>query len=198
MNRRNFLSISGATAVALTTIGCSSTTPQASSKKTSILETPLRAKRVKKRVIIVGGGFGGLNTASAIKQNDLEDKIEVIVLEKNSTYFACPMSNTLLSGDASFKKENFLFNYVNAQLEYNYEVINTEVIDIDRTKQEVATTQGVMEYDYLVLAPGIAYNYKVEFPHWSDAKIREAQLKAPGGLISDSGVEHSILLDQLE
>jgi hypothetical protein len=47
------------------------------------------------------------------------------------------------------------------------------------------------------MAPGIEYNYEVEFPHWSDEKIRQAKLEAPGGLISDSGVEHSILIEQL-
>jgi len=164
----------------------------------NILEKQLKANKTKQRVVIVGGGFGGLNTASAIKQNDPKDEIEVIVLERNPTYFVCAMSNTLLSGDKAFKKENFIFDYTNVQLEYKIDVINAEVLDIDREKKSVSTTQGILEYDYLVLAPGISYDYKVEFPTWSDAKIKKAQLQAPGGLISDSGVEHSILISQLE
>ncbi len=194
MNRRNFLNLSAITAVSVASGGCNSKTVQTK----SILAKQLKAEKIKKRVVIVGGGFGGLNTASAIKQNDPKNEIEVIVLEKNPTYFVCPMSNTLLSGDKAFKKDNFIFNYANVQLEYKVEVIHTEVIDIDRSKKYISTTQGILEYDFLVLAPGISYDYKVEFPTWSDAKIKRAQLEAPGGLISDSGVEHAILLTQLE
>jgi len=177
MNRRNFLNLSAVSAAAFASRGCSVKTVQSK----SILDKQLRSAKSKPRVVIVGGGFGGLNTASAIKQNDPQNKIEVIVLEKNPTYFVCPMSNTLLSGDSTFKKDDFIFNYANVQLEYKFDVIHSEVLDIDRAHKSISTTQGILEYDYLVLALGISYDYKVEFPTWSD-----------------SGVEHAILISQLE
>ncbi|WP_295048913.1 FAD/NAD(P)-binding oxidoreductase [Sulfurimonas sp.] len=89
----------------------------------------------------MGGGFGGLNTASAIKQNDLNNHIEVLVIEKNPYYFVCPVSNTLLSGHSDFKKENFLFNYRKVQLSYGYEVLHAEVNSIDKTEQKVFTNK---------------------------------------------------------
>ena len=46
-------------------------------------------KTNKTRVIVIGGGIGGINTAQSIKANDPENKIEVIILERNKTYFAC-------------------------------------------------------------------------------------------------------------
>ncbi|HIP03236.1 MAG TPA: hypothetical protein EYG75_06935 [Campylobacterales bacterium] len=55
----------------------------------NILEKQLKANKTKQRVVIVGGGFGGLNTASAIKQNDPKDEIEVIVLEKTNLLCLC-------------------------------------------------------------------------------------------------------------
>ena len=195
MKRRNFLTLLGLTTASIATVGCASK----STLKIPAYQKTLRKKDDKRtRVVVVGGGFGGLNTASAIKQNDPDNLIEVIVLEKNSIYFACPMSNTLLSGDKSFKKENFLFDYNAVQKEYKFDVIITEVVDIDRTEKVVYTSQGTLDFDYLVLAPGIAYNYEVEFPTWSQEKIKRAKLEAPGGLISDSGVEHAVLLKQLE
>ena len=199
MNRRTFLNIAGIGSASLLA-GCTNTAPK--TPKTLRIATnrslePIKPKQ-SKRVVIVGGGFGGLNTAAAIKQNDPGNSIEVIVVERNPHYFACPMSNTLLSGDPRFTRDMFLFDYVNAQREYGYEVMQAEVVGIDRETRQVHTSQGALEYDFLVLAPGIEYNYEAEFPRWSPEKIRRARMEAPGGLISDVGVEHSILIRQLE
>lgn len=196
LDRRKFLTLSALSATALAISGCNKKieAPQIEKQRAKLSE---RVKD-KNRVVVIGGGFGGLNTASTIKQNDPDNEIEVIVIEKNPYYFACPMSNTLLSGHPDFKKENFLFNYRKAQLSYGYEVLHAEVEAIDRAAQKVFTNREAISYDYLVLAPGIEYDYKIEFPSWSDAKIARAKLEAPGGLISDAGVEHTILLEQLE
>jgi len=211
MKRRDFMGLAGVTAIA-TLSGCSSktvanknnTTAQITNSFNTTL-TPIYKKTIaeqanplrKKRVIVIGGGFGGLNTASAIKMFDSNQEIEVIVIERNAHYFVCPMSNTLLSGDSTFKKEDFVFDYSNVQKEYGFEVMQAEVVGIDRISQTVSTSNGFLEYDYLVMAPGIEYNYEVEFPHWSKAKIRQAKLEAPGGLISDAGIEHTRLIQQL-
>ena len=204
MKRRDFMGLAGLTAIS-TLSGCSSNSATPENKqenltnKTDGFNTSLKQMRAKtkKRVVVIGGGFGGLNTASAIVATDSNKDIEVIVLERNQHYFVCPMSNTLLSGDSKFKKENFVFDYTNVQKEYGFEVIQAEVVGIDRKAQTVSTSAGFLEYDFLVMAPGIEYDYKVEFPHWSEAKIRQAKLEASGGLISDSGVEHSRLIQQL-
>lgn len=204
MQRRTFIGFAGATALA--TLGTCSTQTQTdntinknNSDSTKTFNTSLKQmrKKTKKRVVVIGGGFGGLNTASTIASSDPKQDIEVIVIERNQHYFACPMSNTLLSGDSEFKKEHFVFDYSNVQKEYDYEVIQAEVVGIDRKAQTVSTSSGFLEYDLLVMAPGTEYNYEVEFPNWSAKKIRQAKLEAPGGLISDSGVEHTILVQQL-
>lgn len=197
MKRREFLTLSSGMAV-VTLSGCSTKQEAENIIKPQNCTHKVLKPKTKKRVVIVGGGFGGLNTASSIKDSDKENLLEVIVVERNQNYFACPMSNTLLSGDPYFKREMFMFDYTSVQMNYNYEVIQGEVVEIDRNKKKVVTSKGCLEYDILVLAPGIEYNYEVEFPHWSQEKIRQARFQAPGGLISDVGVEHSILLKQLE
>ena len=192
MQRRDFLQLSGLATLGAVVNGCSTTASMPSTNK------KIRKTDKKPRVVIVGGGFAGINTATAIKQNDPKDQIEIILIEKNSHYFACPMSNTLLSGSKEFRKENFIFYYFDLQRKYNIELIHTEVLDINREEKVVVCTQEELRYDYLVLAPGIEYDYKKEFPHWDEMKIRRAKVEAPGGLISDGGVEHANLLAQLE
>lgn len=198
MKRRDFIGLASLSAVA-TLSGCSSKTAVIKKDTTTVFNTTLNQMRqkTKKRVVVIGGGFGGLNTASAIVGQDTNKEIEVIVLERNQHYFVCPMSNTLLSGDPKFKKENFIFDYTNVQNEYGFEVIQAEVVGIDKKAQTVSTSSGFLKYDFLVMAPGIEYDYKSEFPHWSDSKIRQAKLEASGGLISDAGVEHTRLIQQL-
>jgi NADPH-dependent 2,4-dienoyl-CoA reductase/sulfur reductase-like enzyme len=199
VQRRDFLYLSG-----LATLGAISTKCYSQRDNGMLLEDKSMREKTqlqkgeRERVVIVGGGFGGMNTATSIKQNDPENKIEVILIEKNSHYFACPMSNALLSGSKEFQKENFMFYYWDIQKKYNIEVVHSEVIDINREIKNIETTKENIPYDYLVLAPGIVYDYKTEFYNWDDAKINRAKIEAPGGLISDGGVEHANLLAQLE
>ncbi|HHH20220.1 MAG TPA: NAD(P)/FAD-dependent oxidoreductase [Campylobacterales bacterium] len=151
------------------------------------------------RVVVVGGGMGGLTVAETIKQNDPENKIEVIVLERNAHYFACPMSNTLFADLKELKAMNiaFSFDYTQAEKNHNIDVIITEVINADVAHKTLTTTGGTINYDYVVVAPGIDYNYQKLFPTWDDTKIRRAMKETPAAMYSDSGREKQTLLNQL-
>ena len=153
----------------------------------------------QKRVVVVGGGMGGLTVAEHIKAHDPKNEIEVIVLERNSHYFACPMSNTLFGEIKEVEDEKipFLYTYNKAEKNHNIDVIITEVIGADIAKKVITTTSGTIEYDYVVVAPGIDYNYKKLFPTWSNEKIRRATKETPAAMFADSGKEKHILLDQL-
>ncbi|MEA1954105.1 MAG: FAD/NAD(P)-binding oxidoreductase [Campylobacterota bacterium] len=177
---------------------------QASENRDSVIEaskTTLLPKNSKqKRVVVVGGGIGGLTVAEHIKMNDPKNEIEVVVLEKNSHYFACPMSNTLFGEIQEVQDEKipFLYDYVTAERNHNIDVIITEVIDADISKKRITTTLGTIDYDYVVVAPGIDYNYTKLFPTWSEEKIRRATKETPAAMFADSGKEKHILLDQLK
>ena len=177
---------------------------QSSEKKLNSIEaskTKLLAKNDKqKRVVVVGGGIGGLTVAEHIKGNDPKNEIEVVVLERNSHYFACPMSNTLFGEIKEVEDEKipFLYNYVAAEKNHNIDVIITEVIAADISKKVITTTLGTIDYDFVVVAPGIDYNYKKLFPTWSEEKIRRATKETPAAMFADSGKEKHILLDQLK
>jgi sulfide dehydrogenase [flavocytochrome c] flavoprotein subunit len=160
----------------------------------------LKAKKSKAhRVVVVGGGMGGLTVAETIKANDPKDEIEVIVLERNAQYFACPMSNTLFGEIKEVKDAgiDFKYDYTLAEKNHNIDVIITEVIDADIKKKVITTTGGTIEYDYVVVAPGIDYNYKKLFPTWSQEKVQRAMKETPAAMYSDSGKEKKNLLNQL-
>jgi len=49
------------------------------------------------RVVIVGGGFGGATAAKYIRMWS-NNKIDVVLVERNPQFISCPMSNTVLGG----------------------------------------------------------------------------------------------------
>jgi hypothetical protein len=194
MNRRKFFKmITTTTTIALFNSACSSKLNN--TKKTKVV--PKNGKQT--RVVVVGGGMGGLTVAEYIKINDPDNQIEVIVLERNAKYFTCPMSNTLFGEIQEVKDENisFYFDYTQAEKNHNINVIITEVIDADVNQKKVITTLGEIVYDYIVVAPGIDYNYQKLFPTWDQSKIELAMRETPAAMYSDSGKEKQNLLNQL-
>jgi NADPH-dependent 2,4-dienoyl-CoA reductase/sulfur reductase-like enzyme len=65
------------------------------------------------------------------------------------------------------------------------------VTGIDRKAKEIHTTKGIVQYEILVLSPGISYDYEKQFPGFSKEKIAKIERNAPGALIP--GSEHVIL-----
>ena len=107
------------------------------------------------RVVVVGGGWSGLTAAKYIKQAD--NALDVVLVEKNATFMSCPISNLWLTGlvDLEFLTHSFL----DAARNNNYLFFNATVADLDRDARKLYTDQGYIHYDYLLLSPGIDYNY---------------------------------------
>jgi cellobiose-specific phosphotransferase system component IIB len=191
LTRRGFFKV--ATITTASTLLANSEVSSKSSKKL------LPKNKKQHRVVVVGGGMGGVSVAESIKANDKDNKIEVIILERNAQYFTCPMSNTLFGEIKEVKKEGITFyqDYTKVEKNHNIDVIITEVTGADVKNKTVTTTNGVIDYDYVVVAPGIDYNYKKLFPKWDDKKIRRAMKETPAAMYSDSGKEKMNLLNQL-
>ncbi len=120
---------------------------------------PLLPKATGKRVVICGGGWGGVTAAKHLKV--LDPTLDVVLLERNPIFFACPMSNKWLVDvvDAQF----LTFSYLDVAQKYGYQFIQTEVTAFERDKKRVVTAQGWIDYDYLIVGAGIRYNYEAWF-----------------------------------
>jgi sulfide dehydrogenase [flavocytochrome c] flavoprotein subunit len=148
-----------------------------------------------KNIVIVGGGFGGLTIAKALKGKD--SSLNVTVVEKNSMFMACPFSNTLLGGLDNVSLDTFVGDFYQPAAKHNYNFVSGEVTTIDRKAKKVTTANGhELSYDILVLSPGIAYDYEKQFPKWSQEKIAQVSQTCPAALIP--GNEHIALKRQLE
>lgn len=104
------------------------------------------------RVVIIGGGWGGITTARELMRSG--EDIEVVLVEQKPFFMSCPMSNLYLAGikDLSY----ITFEYSNAIAE-GMIFVNERAMEIDRDAKVVGTGAGSIDYDYLVLSPGIDY-----------------------------------------
>jgi len=188
MNRREALklgALSVAAAATMSTVtGCNEGAKPAS-KGTAGAGSVLG----KHQVVIIGGGFGGLTVAKELKKKD--SKFDVLVIEKNETFMSCPFSNSYLGRLDDVNLGTFIHDYAQPVEAHGYGMLQAEVTGIDRANKQIHTTKGIVEYDLLVMSPGIAYNYEGQFPTWSKEKIAHVERVAPGALIP--GKEHVIL-----
>lgn len=144
-----------------------------------------------RRVVIVGGGWGGLTAARRLRE--LAPELEVVLLEKNAAFWSLPLSNKWLVG---LIEEDFLrHDYPAAARAFGYTYIQAEVTAIDRERRQVRTARGAVGYDWLILAAGIGHHYGAWFGDDRRA-ADEARQKFPNAFAADGS--HSALRRKLE
>ena len=110
----------------------------------------------KGRVIVIGGGYGGAIAAKYIKMADPE--IDVLLLDKNTDYVSCPLSNEVLSGERGIA--SLTFDYVKLSRNRGINIMNDEVVEIDAANHSVKGASGnKYSYDKLVVSPGVDFRY---------------------------------------
>ena len=116
---------------------------------------PRGTSRSSARVVVVGGGFGGLTCARALRAAD--PSLHVSLIEPNPRYVACPFSNLVIAGERTLSEQTF--DYVGADRD-GIEVVHDRVVGVDPVARTARLGRGgTVFYDRLVLAPGIALHY---------------------------------------
>ncbi len=172
MNRRNFNKILlGATALSL-----------AASTGLANMAIP----KNKKRVVIVGGGFGGATAAKYLKK--FTPETEIIVIEQNKDYYTCPFGNTVIAG--MNKIEYIKHDYKTLEKKYKIIVIHEKVKKVDGTINSVILETGkIIPYTKAIVAPGIDFKYE-------NGYVEGSELYAPHAY--KAGAQTSLLREQLE
>ena len=108
------------------------------------------------RVVIIGGGYGGLTAAKYLRIWSAGN-IEVVVIEKSSQFVSCPLSNLVLGGSKTIN--DLTFGYDLAQKNHGITWVTDEVIAIDAANKKVTMKRGEVNYDRLIIAPGVDMMY---------------------------------------
>ena len=138
-SRRSFIKIAGGAAAA-SAVGFPAILNAAGSKK----------------VVVVGGGVGGATAAKYIRMGD--SSIDVTLIEPNTEYYTCFMSNEVLGGNREMSSIRVGYDGLRA---HGVNVVHDMVTTIDGGK--VMTAGGkTFEYDRCVVAPGISFKNNIE------------------------------------
>lgn len=115
----------------------------------------LRAQSTR-RVVVVGGGFGGAACARALKR--AQGDLQVILIEPNAVFTSCPFSNEVIAGLRDLEAQQFGHDKL---ADEGVTVVNQAVTTIEPQHRSVMTADGVaLPYDRLVLSPGIDFHFE--------------------------------------
>lgn len=125
------------------------------------LATPALAQ-ARPRVIVIGGGFAGAMAARSLTRRG----IATTLIEPNTTYTACPLSNAVLGGFRAMDRQIFSYERVAAS---GVTIVSQAAQAIDPSSRIVTLAYGQrLSYDRLVMAPGIDFRFDA-LPGYSPA-----------------------------
>ena len=190
LSRRGFFKLSGALAATTAVAGMAATAPAQAAMVGNNGKAPL-PKAKGPRLVIVGGGTSGLTIAKYAKREYA--KFDVVLVEKRDMYSSCFGSNMWYAGVVNLE---FLaaHSFLDAAVNNKYTYFNATCTGLDRAGKKLMTDRGEIDYDFLVIAPGISYDYSrigVTDPETTFA-LRQ---QYPGGFISPT--EHVTLRDKV-
>lgn len=112
------------------------------------------AKTKAKRVVIVGGGFGGLKLANALRNSGMQ----VVLVDKNNYHQFPPLIYQVASSGLEPSSISFPFRKIFKKRK-NFYFRMAEARSIFPEKKILQTSIGKVEYDYLVFAAGTTTNF---------------------------------------
>jgi sulfide dehydrogenase [flavocytochrome c] flavoprotein subunit len=111
----------------------------------------------KAKVVVIGGGYGGATAAKYVRL--LSDyKIDVVLIEPQSAFISCPISNLVLGGSKQIG--DVTTAYTGLSKNHGVTVVPDMASAIDTAKRTVTLAGGAtIAYDKLVVSPGIDLVY---------------------------------------
>src|SRR5437870_4280604 len=105
----------------------------------------------RKKVLVLGGNFGGLTAALAVTR-ELHGDVDVRVVSASDHFLFNPSLIWLPFGKR--RAADITFPLAPTFEAHGIDFIHAEATDLDLAAKKVAVTGGVYGYDYLVIATG--------------------------------------------
>ena len=107
------------------------------------------------KVVIIGGGFAGLNLSKKLAGNT---QIEVTLVDKNNYHFFPPLLYQVATAFIEPSNISYPFRRM-FQHKHNLRYYMGSLVKINAETNTIETDSGTLDYDYLVLAMGAESNY---------------------------------------
>ena len=106
------------------------------------------------RIVIVGGGTGGVVAANVLRR-ELGPEQEIVLLDRKDKFIYAVSYPLLIIGK---RKANQISRNLQRLSHKGINVIRCEVKAVNPHKFQLETDKGAMEYDYLILSPGVEHH----------------------------------------
>jgi NADH dehydrogenase len=106
------------------------------------------------RVVILGGGFAGLNAARKLKRAP----VELILVDRENYHLFQPLLYQVAT--AALNPSDIAYPLRSAlRRQRNCSVLLAEAVSVDLDASEIRLDNGTMRYDYLIVATGATHSY---------------------------------------
>ncbi|HNX51883.1 MAG TPA: NAD(P)/FAD-dependent oxidoreductase [Thermoanaerobaculaceae bacterium] len=113
------------------------------------------------RVVIVGGGFGGLHAARALRRV----AVEVTLVDRRNFHLFQPLLYQVATGGLSPANIAAPIRAI-LRRQHNVRVLLGDAVGLDAGSRRLLLADGELEYDTLVLATGVSHHY-FGHPEWA-------------------------------
>lgn len=107
-----------------------------------------------RQVVIIGGGFGGLETARRLRKTN----VRVTLVDRHNYHLFQPLLYQVATGGLSPANIAWPLRFL-LRKNRNCEVVLAEVVDLDIKNQHVQLADGQLSFDELIVATGATHSY---------------------------------------
>lgn len=119
-----------------------------------MVKSSLIEKSDKRRVVILGGGFGGVELAKALRHSD----VQVVLIDRQNFHTFQPLLYQVAT--AGVEPQSIVYPFRKIFDDHtNFYFRMAEALSVDTSRQIVETSIGYVNYDFLVVATGAATNF---------------------------------------
>ena len=106
----------------------------------------------RKKVLVLGAGYAGLQTVTKLQKLVSNQDVDVTLINKNDYHYEATWLHEASAGTLNY--EDALYPITNVIDRNKVNFVKAEVTKINRDAKTVETSNGVFEYDILVVALG--------------------------------------------
>ena len=125
-----------------------------------------------RRVVILGGGFAGIQTAIELSRVTSGDAFDVTLVADQNYFLFTPLLPQVASSTVDPRHIAQPIRDLRAQRSFRF--LRGEVERVDLERKQCSTCDVTLDYDYLVVAPGSRADY------FGIAGARETTVSASG------------------
>lgn len=115
----------------------------------------LSRKGERRRVVVLGAGFGGLTAALCLTQG--RPSLDVVLVDRHNYHLFTPLLYQVAANLVS--DEDVVYPVRAVAYQHGFQFVCSEVRGIDLGTEQVQTDHGPIAYDYLIVALGSVTNF---------------------------------------